>query len=52
LIDASDWLAKEDFDDGHHVLKAGAHKFTQRMIVEVQRLLALTTPPDQEQLTP
>ena len=24
VIDAADWLKKEDFDDGHHVLKTGA----------------------------
>jgi hypothetical protein len=52
LIDASDWLDKEDFDDGHHVLTAGAHKFTERMIVEVQKLLARTDSWEQESSTP
>ncbi|MGH7172600.1 MAG: hypothetical protein ACRELG_20155 [Gemmataceae bacterium] len=42
IIDASDWLAKEDFDDGFHVLRVGAYKFTTRMIVEVQKLLERT----------
>ena len=40
VIDASDWLDREDFDDGHHVLRTGAHKFTTRMIDEVQGILA------------
>jgi hypothetical protein len=42
LIDASNWLDKEDFDDGHHVLKTGARKFSTRMIDEIQKLLART----------
>lgn len=46
VIDATDWLAKEDFDDGHHVLKTGGYKFTTRMMDEVQKLLARTTPPE------
>lgn len=52
FIDASDWLAKEDFDDGHHVLKAGARKFTTRMIDEVQKMLARTNPPEPPPTTP
>jgi hypothetical protein len=44
IIDASDWLEEEDFEDGHHVLKSGAHKFTTRMIDEVQKLLARMDP--------
>lgn len=52
LIDATDWLIKEDFDDGHHVLKTGAYKFSTRMIDEVQELLARTEPSAQEQPTP
>jgi len=47
VIDASDWLEQKDFDDGHHVLKTGARKFTTRMIDEVQKLLARTDPPQQ-----
>jgi hypothetical protein len=52
LIDASDWLDKEDFDDGHHVLKTGADKFSTRMNDEVQRLLARTAPWEQQHRTP
>lgn len=52
IIDASDWLAREDFDDGHHVLKAGADKFTTRMIDEVQKVLARTNPPEDPPTTP
>jgi hypothetical protein len=44
IIDATDWLETEDFDDGHHVLKAGARKFTTRLIEEVQTLLARAEP--------
>jgi hypothetical protein len=40
VIDATDWLDNDDFDDGHHVRRAGAHKFTTRMIEEVQGILA------------
>jgi hypothetical protein len=40
IIDATSWLDDEDFDDGHHVHRAGAHKFTTRMIEEVQGILA------------
>jgi hypothetical protein len=47
IIDASDWLEQEDFEDGHHVLKSGASKFTTRMIDEVQKLLARTDPPQE-----
>jgi hypothetical protein len=39
VIDATDWLPEEDFDDGHHVLLSGAQHFTSRLIDEVQRLL-------------
>jgi hypothetical protein len=52
LIDASDWLDKEDFDDGHHVLKTGAHKFSTRMIDEVQKLLARTEVSKPQHRTP
>jgi hypothetical protein len=44
IIDATDWLDKEDFDDGHHPLLSGAEKFTTRMIPEVHKLLARTEP--------
>ena len=52
VIDASDWLVQEDFDDGFHVLKAGAYHFTTRMIDEVQKLLARTLPPQEPPATP
>jgi len=47
VIDASDWVAKEDFDDGHHVRRVGAYFYTTRMIQEVHKLLARTDPPQQ-----
>ncbi len=40
VIDANQWLDDDDFFDGHHVLERGADKFTARLRVEVQRLLA------------
>jgi hypothetical protein len=52
IIDATNWLDKEDFDDGHHVLIAGANKFTTRMIPEIRKLLARTEPPKQQQPAP
>jgi hypothetical protein len=45
VIDASDWLEREDFDDGHHLLKSGGRKFTDRLSDEVQTLLARTSAP-------
>lgn len=45
VIDASDWLEREDFDDGHHLLKSGADKFSLRMVTEVKQLLAETEKP-------
>ncbi|MHB1425674.1 MAG: hypothetical protein ACYC3I_21100 [Gemmataceae bacterium] len=44
VIDASDWLSKKDFDDGHHVRRVGASKYTTRMIEEVHKILARTEP--------
>ncbi len=44
VIDATDWIEKEDFDDGHHVLQSGAEVFTTKMIKEVQKLLTRTMP--------
>ncbi len=44
VIDGSDWLDLKDFDDGHHVIRSGAEKFTERMIDEVQKVLARTAP--------
>jgi hypothetical protein len=40
VIDARGWLADEDFQDGHHVLRPGATHFTARLGSEIQRLLA------------
>jgi hypothetical protein len=39
VIDANQWLADEDFIDGHHPLPKGAEQFTTRLRQEVQRLL-------------
>jgi hypothetical protein len=44
VVDASDWLADEDFDDGHHLLKSGATNFTSRLVKEVHSLLERTRP--------
>ncbi len=51
IIDATDWLEPEDFDDGHHAMLSGADKFTTRLIPEVHRLLAATEPPKEQQQT-
>jgi hypothetical protein len=40
VIDARQWLADEDFEDGHHALTPGAEKFTARLGGEIRRLLA------------
>ncbi len=32
VIDARNWLAEEDFYDGHHLFRAGADRFTRRLI--------------------
>lgn len=45
IIDATDWLDEEDFDDGHHAMISGAEKFTTRLIPIVHELLARTEPP-------
>jgi hypothetical protein len=52
IIDATEWLDKEDFDDGHHVLTIGAEKFTTRIIDEVHKLLASTEPKGKKESTP
>jgi hypothetical protein len=39
IIDAEEWLADEDFEDGQHVLAHGAEEFTQRLGAEIARLL-------------
>jgi|SRR5579884_252407 len=48
IIDATDWLDKDDFDDGHHAMISGATKFTTRLIPEVNKLLARTEPQQQQ----
>lgn len=40
LIDAQNWLADDDFEDGHHTLLHGADVFTFRLWMELPRLLA------------
>jgi hypothetical protein len=45
VIDAEKWLADEDFEDGHHVLAHGAAVFTDRLRVEIARLLIHSTNP-------
>lgn len=35
LIDARDWLADDEFNDGHHMLTQGARRFTDRLAREV-----------------
>jgi hypothetical protein len=49
LIDASNWLGDEDFEDGHHELLSGANRFTERMAQEIQRLLA--QPAEEDKVT-
>jgi hypothetical protein len=44
IIDATDWLDEEDFDDGHHAMISGAEKFTTRLIPIVHDLLSRTEP--------
>ncbi len=38
LIDASTWLSREDFADGHHAVPLGTAKFTQRFQQELPNL--------------
>ncbi len=35
LVDARDWLPDGEFNDGHHMLTAGAERFTDRLAGEV-----------------
>jgi hypothetical protein len=35
IVNAREWIADEGFSDSHHLLKAGAEKFTQRLGREV-----------------
>lgn len=37
LIDAREWLPDSAFTDGHHVLKRGAHEFTDKLMDAVLR---------------
>jgi hypothetical protein len=39
VIDARQWLADTDFDDGHHVLDSGGNAFTTRLLEELRPLL-------------
>lgn len=40
VIDAQNWLADEDFEDGHHTQLHGADVFTYRLHAELPRLLS------------
>jgi hypothetical protein len=40
LIDANEWLDDEDFEDGQHVISAGAEAFTLRFYCELQSILS------------
>jgi hypothetical protein len=40
LIDASQWSAAAEFQDGHHLMANGAREFTLRLRGELQQLLA------------
>jgi hypothetical protein len=40
VIDASDWVADQDFADGHHVYKHGARTFTTRLVEDLRPILA------------
>ena len=35
IVDARDWLADDEFMDGHHVMEQGAVTFTRRLEQEV-----------------
>jgi lysophospholipase L1-like esterase len=35
MVDCRDWMAEEDFSDGHHLLPAGAVRWSQRIAQEV-----------------
>ncbi len=48
VINARLWLADEDFEDGHHVVLAGAERFTARLNEHVQRLLSQERGPTTE----
>jgi hypothetical protein len=39
LIDASDWLAENDFVDSHHMHSGGARKFSRRLAEKIAPLL-------------
>jgi hypothetical protein len=40
VVDAREWVADEDFQDGHHVLPAGAGVFTARLLEDLRPALA------------
>ncbi len=52
LIDATNWLEEEEFDDGHHLLYSGACHFTARLIGEVQDLLVRSSSSDDSRSSP
>jgi hypothetical protein len=39
LIDAREWLADDDFTDGHHPAESGARLFTARLLSELPRVV-------------
>ncbi len=40
IINANEWVADDDFEDGHHLTVHGAEVFTNRLRQDIQRLLA------------
>ena len=40
IINANEWVADDDFEDGHHLTVHGAEMFTNRLRQDIQRLLA------------
>jgi hypothetical protein len=40
VLDANEWIADQDFIDGHHVRPAGSRVFTTRLIAELRAILA------------
>ncbi len=52
VIDASCWLADDDFEDGQHAVQHGADVFTGRLARELPRLLAQSRPGKAPPLSP
>jgi hypothetical protein len=40
IVDANEWVADDEFEDGHHLTVRGAEEFTNRLRQDIQRLLA------------